>query len=380
MSGATWLAVILGVGLVSMGLFDMTMTVLHAQTESPISNRLNRALWWIIRAAAGLLPARGQGPVLTWGLPVMVGSTIAFWVVCSVFGFAALYLPAIRDPAQFATRDAATASPGADALYFSAVTFFTLGYGDVVPVATLTRMLSVLEGALGLLTISLSVTYLLSVYPAIRRKIALAAALNQETAGRADGVAFAARYLAGGRDDALAERLRWLNGELLYLGQAHSSYPLLFYARPRAAHESFVRILAVAQGVVATLRYGLDPGTYPRVVDDPRLAILEEGLLETVHGLDRSYHLVRSTEQGDASAVAGDFAALAEALRGCGLTPISPDNSAALEAYARFRAATDPYVRAYAENQAYDTADVYGIYPRGARDADLVPAVEKEAA
>ena len=279
MTAVSWLAAPVGVALVATGLVDMAATVLHTQIESPISNRLNRALWYAIRTGARVLPGSGRDRVLSWGLPVMVGSTIAFWVVCSVVGFAALYMPAIHDPARFAARDAAAASPAADALYFSAVTFFTLGYGDLVPVATLTRFLAVLEGALGLLTISLSVTYLLSVYPAIGRKIALAAALNQETAGRADGVALAARYAASGGTNALGERLRWLNGELLHLGQAHATYPLLFYARPRVAHESFVRILAMAQGVVATLRYALDPAAYPRIVGDPRLAILEEGLL-----------------------------------------------------------------------------------------------------
>jgi hypothetical protein len=238
----------------------------------------------------------------------------------------------------------------------------------------------VLEGALGLLTISLSVTYLLSVYPAIGRKIALAAALNQETAGRADGVALAARYAASGGTNALGERLRWLNGELLYLGQAHASYPLLFYARPRVAHESFVRILAMAQGVVATLRYALDPAAYPGIVADPRLEILEEGLLETVHGLDRSYHLAAPTDAGAVGAVATDFAALSEALRSQGLTPVLPGDPAALDAYARFRAATDPYVRAYAEHQGYALDEVYGLYSRWARDAALVPAPAKEAA
>jgi voltage-gated potassium channel Kch len=375
-----WLTTPFGVALVFTGLFDMAVTVLHAQAESPISNRLNRALWRAITAGAAALPRRGRDRVLAWGLPVMVGSTIAFWAFCSTLGFALLYLPGIHDPAHFARGDAASAVPLADALYFSGVTFVTLGYGDFVPAAASTRLLAVLEGALGLLTISLSVTYLLSVYPAIGRKIALAAALNQETAGRADGVALAARYVSGAGVDALGERLRWLNGELLYLGQAHASYPLLFYARPRVAHESFVRILAMTQGVVATLRYGLDPVTCPDVVRDPRLAILEEGLLETMHGLDRSYHLGTPDDRVDAAPIAADFAALTEGLRSHGLTPVAPDDPTAVEAYARFRAATDPYVSAYAKNLGYAIDEVYGLYSRWARDAALVPGPAEEAA
>jgi len=91
------------------------------------------------------------------------------------------------------------------------------------------------------------VTYLLSVYPMVTRKITVAAALNQDMAGRADGAAVAARYVATGKFDILGHRLHQLQGDLLALGQAHNSYPLLFYARPQQAHESFVRVLAMVQ-------------------------------------------------------------------------------------------------------------------------------------
>jgi len=50
-------------------------------------------------------------------------------------------------------------------------------------------------------------------------------------------------------------------------------------------------VLAIVQGIIATLRYGLDPDTYPDVVSDPRLLTLEEGLLATLHALADSSHL-----------------------------------------------------------------------------------------
>lgn len=93
----------------------------------------------------------------------MVGTTIAFWITLFVSGFALLYLPLMREPGRFLSP-AEFAPVPSDALYFSAVSFLTTGYGDIVPAHWLARLLAVAEGALGLLTISLSVTYLLSVY------------------------------------------------------------------------------------------------------------------------------------------------------------------------------------------------------------------------
>jgi hypothetical protein len=309
-------------------------------------------------------------------MSLMTGTTIGLWVVFNVAGFGLLYTPFIHNPAAFAVRDQQEQWALVDGVYLSAVTFFTIGYGDIVPVHPLTRLLAIAEGAFGLLTISLSVTYLLSVYPVITRKIAFAAALNQETGGRADGVVFARRYLAGRRGEALGERLRWLNDELLYLGQAHGFYPLLYYARPRNVHESFVRILALTQGIVATLRYGLDAEQHQEVVDDPRLAILEEGLLYTLHSLEHSSHLSVAAPAGgrraDGSAAARllDLRALGRALAGAGLTPAAAGGVTGA-AYERFVAATTPYIAAYAANAAYSAAGVWATYSRWARDADL---------
>lgn len=275
--------------LVLLTLLDLALTTLHVQSESPFSTRLNRLVWSALSRASRLAPERWRDQMLGWALPLMLGTTMAAWALGYILGFALLHLPQIHDPSSFATQN--PRSDIEDALFFSGVTFFSLGSSEISPEGTLARALAVLEGGAGLLMISLAVTYLLNVYPALSRKAAFADMLNQVTGGRADGVVAAERYLCEQRYEALASQLDRLNDELLYLAHAHRLYPVLYYVRSREAHESFARILAVGQGLVATLRYGLDPDTYPDVVRDPRVLMLEEGLLDSLHLLARSSHL-----------------------------------------------------------------------------------------
>lgn len=384
-----WLAFPFGIGLIVMALLDIFLTVLHIEAESPFSNQLNRGFWRAMRTAAGLLPVSraARSRVLAWGAPLMIVGDVAFWATAFVAGFGLLYWPLVHQPAFFSVNAEADASSLSDALYFSAVSFFTLGYGDVVPLHPASRFLAVVEGAVGLLTVSLVVAYVLSVYSQITRQIGLAVSLNQETAGRADGVAVAVRYLASGRPDGLGEWLRDLNRELLHLAHAHGFYPVLYYVRPTNVHESFARILTLIQGIILTLRYGLDRTAHRDVVTDPRLAVLEEGLLYALHSLGASIHLAETSEAQrpeDAIRFGADFLTQRALLDRRGLTVVSEDDVSASAGYARFRAATDPYIEVYARNLGYEPDTLratYGRWERGtALEAPLEAEVQRAAA
>jgi len=379
MAGLAWMTVPLGLGLIAVAMLDVFLTVLHVQVESPISNRVNRQLWRLMLAASRGLPDRSRDEILGWGAPLMIGGILMFWSILYVVGFALVYLPFMRDATAFSVSEAGPGSDLGDALYFSATSFVTTGYGDIVPVHPLVRLLALLEGGLGLTTLSLSVTYLLSVYPLIGRKMSLAQSLNQETGGRADAVILAQRYVCSGRYEALAQRLSGINDALLQLGQSHALYPVLYFVRPREGHLSFVRVLAVVQGIVATLRYGLDRRAYADVVTDPRLLILEEGLLSTLHMLAESSHLApaRATP-ADLEAASHDYVALLDALREHGIEAASPDDRAAREGHNRFRAATDLYLRAYAENAGYHITVARAFYTRRDRNTALVGEAERQ--
>lgn len=108
MDAVTWLARLLGLGLIGVGLLDIVLTVMHIQAESPASSRLNRCLWRAFVHRARPLPAPLRDTILPWGMPLLVGTTIAFWDVCAIVGFGLLYLPDIRDPASFAADESNT--------------------------------------------------------------------------------------------------------------------------------------------------------------------------------------------------------------------------------------------------------------------------------
>ena len=377
MQSLAWISIPLGLTCILLAGLDVFLTVLHVQVESPISNHLNRKLWRLLVVASCRLPGSTRNKVLGWGTPLMIGGILVFWSVLYIVGFALLYWPYIHDAGVFFLTDIGPRSTLGDALYFSAVSFLTTGYGDILPLHPIMRLLAVLQGALGLTTLSLSVTYLLSVYPLIGRKIGMAESLNQDTGGRSDAVVLAERYVGSGRYEALAQRLSGINAELLQLGQSHGLYPVLYYVRPREVHLSFVRILAIIQGIIATLRYGLDAEEYPDVVTDPRLLNLEEGLLSTLHALAASSHLApQGATSQDVELAHRDYLALTLALRRRGVAAASPHDRLTRERHARFRAATDHYLRAYAENAAYDIVAVHASYSRWDRDTALIGNAE----
>ena len=377
MDGFAWIAIPLGLGLIALAMLDVFLTVLHVQVESPISNHLNRRVWRLLLSLSRLLPTNTRDAILGWGAPLMIGGIVVFWSLLYIVGFALLYVPFVHDPTAFVISDVERQSALGDALYFSALSFFTLGYGEIVPLHPIARLLAVLQGGFGLTTLSLSVTYLLSVYPLIARKISLSESLNLETGGRADGVVLAARYVRGDRYEALAQRLSGVNDELLKLGQSHGLYPVLYFVRTREVHHSFVRVLAIVQGIVATLRYGLDRDAHPDVATDPRLLLLEEGLLSTLHTLASSSHLApQGATPEDVERARHDHFALTEALQRRGLAAAEPDDHEALEGHVRFRVATEQYIRAYAANSGYDIAAVHAPYSRWERDTALVGRAE----
>lgn len=398
----TLLFPLVGCLFLTLVLFDILVTVFHPHIESPLSNRFHRITWRVFRVLDRLAGSRADHwGILGWALPVMIPGLIVAWLAIILGAFALIYLPWITDPAVFA-RAASSNSRLVEALYFSGSTLTTVGFGDIYPVAWPVRLIAVAEAGSGIVTVSLSVAYLLSVYPQMAQKRRVAIALDAEVGGRASALPFVRRYLspATARSNEIGLRLRELANEILMLAESHEAHPVLFYARPPHVRYSFLRLLVTLQNLVSLLRYGLSPNQHADIVDNPQLLLLEQTVHYSLRRLNASCHIGAADYQsGDAhvTALAADFDRICDDLEALGLVSARAGAAAAVPAFATerapaserpraaglaaarasdtfdpaldlrtaspagayvaFRLATDPYISAYADATAFALAD-----------------------
>jgi hypothetical protein len=401
--------VTLGALLIAAVYADIFFTVLHPNVESPLSNRFQKLVWWLLRLFARALPERKRDELLSAGLPLMVAGLIALWLALFTIGFACVYLPWIGDGDAFAA-DTFLRGDFFDAFYYSGVTLATLGYGDILPLTRPLRALAVLQAITGAVSISASVAYILAVYPALAQQRTLARALNAEVAGQSDALPMLRRYLAsdGAWHADLFAQLRHLALNLMAISESHETHSVLYYAHPVHVQHSFLRVLITAQSLVGTLRYGLSVDAHPDTVQHPHLLLLEQSLHFSLNQLSASMHtgqqgpsaeaarqreyaaafatlcaeveaiglvsarrqrspavpvLVKSDAEDDRpDEQAGRAALVAEAFTFDGHPPILDPaldlgSRSSEAAFVVFRAQTDPLLEAYAAACSYDIAD-----------------------
>ena len=148
MNAAAWVVTAAGVGLLGLVALDIYRTILHSRGRSgPVTETLTRAVWRVVRAVAfrRSRPARHQ--LLNHVGPLLLPGIVATLVALIILGFALLYWPHL--PASFNVQEKAQSARGIEAIYFSGITFTTLGYGDITPRSTPMRLLALSEALTG---------------------------------------------------------------------------------------------------------------------------------------------------------------------------------------------------------------------------------------
>jgi len=105
------------------------------------------------RVTAQVLQA-GISTYLVFGLLWMLAYMLVGWLIPGAFGFSG-------DPGAGQRMDAS------NALYYSFVTLTTMGYGDILPVSRVARMLAILESTTGVLYMSVLIARLVGLYSTV---------------------------------------------------------------------------------------------------------------------------------------------------------------------------------------------------------------------
>src|SRR5579863_3823484 len=142
-------------------------------------------------------------------------------------------------------------------LYFSGVTFFTLGYGDLVPHTHAAKLLVVLEAGTGLGFIAIVIGYLPVLYQLFARREAKVILLDAAAGSPPSAMTLLVRHAEGQGlrelEDLLQEWQQWC-AELI---ESQLSYPMLAYYRSQHDNQSWLAALATIMDSCAVLMVGL---------------------------------------------------------------------------------------------------------------------------
>ena len=152
-------------------------------------------------------------------------------------------------------------------LYHSGETFFTLGYGDIVPTSGLARALSVIEAGMGFGFLGVVIGYIPVVYSSFSRR-ELQISMLDARAGSPPSAAELLVRLSGRSEDPGVEQSvldevlrdweRW-SAELL---ESQISYPVLAFFRSQHSNQSWLAALTTMLDVSSLVLIGIE-GLHP---------------------------------------------------------------------------------------------------------------------
>ena len=244
-----------GSALVLLVLADVLFTTLTlGEGAGPLTRRILGLLW---RCSLRLGRPERRSRVLSNSGPALLVVTVAFWLTTTWLGWWLVFL------GSGSVRKAETDVPAgaADVAYYAGYAISTLGTGDFVADSPVWRILTALAGVEGLILVTLSITYLLSVVSAVVARRALATQIH--ALGGTAGEIVVEGWAGNGFSPAFVQQLVGATGSLATVVQQHFAYPVLHYFRSSSPAESAPVAVAVLDDVLLLLEAAVDADVAP---------------------------------------------------------------------------------------------------------------------
>jgi hypothetical protein len=256
------IGVVLGAAIIWVVLLDAFETVVlprRVLRNFKLTAYFYRRTWMPWRRLAGLIrPASRQQNFLGYFGPLSLIVLLGIWAAGLILGFALIQY-GIGGHEQLSQERLTFGR----ILYHSGETFFTLGYGDILPTTGGARALSVIEAGMGFAFLGLVVGYIPVIYSSFSRREIQISMLDARAGSPPSAVELLVR-LAGRSDDpgmdqsvldeVLREWERWA-AELL---EAQISYPVLTFFRSQHSNQSWLAALTTMLDVTSLLLTGID--------------------------------------------------------------------------------------------------------------------------
>jgi hypothetical protein len=338
-------AAVFGVVIICVVLLDAFETVVlprRVTRHFKLTAWFYRRTWIPWRNIAGRIrtPSRQQNFLGYFG-PLSLIMLLAFWAASLIFGFALLqygiggHEQLSGEPITFGRI-----------IYHSGQTFFTLGYGDILPTSPLARFLSVLEAGMGFAFLGVVIGYLPVVYASFSRREIQISMLDARAGSPPTATELLVR-LAGTTENPVIDQVvldgclrdweRWA-GELL---ESHISYPVLSFFRSQHSNQSWLSALMTMLDVTSLIITGIE-GIHP---GQARLtfAMARHAAVDLAQVVNARYDPAAAERMTDA-----DLDALRETLAAAGLKLRTGDE--ARQKLTKLRSMYEPYLHSMGKN------------------------------
>jgi hypothetical protein len=338
-------AIVFGLVIMGVVLLDAFETVVlprRVTRQFRLTAWFYRRTWIPWRKLAGHMatPARQQSFLGYFG-PLSLIMLLAFWAAGLILGFSLLQY-GIGGHEQLGNEPLTFAR----IIYQSGQTFFTLGYGDILPTSPLARFLAVLEAGMGFAFLGVVIGYLPVVYGSFSRREIQISMLDARAGSPPTATELLVR-LAGSSDlpavdhtvldEVLRDWERW-SGELL---ESHLSYPVLGFFRSQHSNQSWLGALEIMLDVTSLIITGIE-GIHP---GQARLtfAMARHAAVDLAQVVNARYDPQAPERLSDA-----DYNAVIETLAAAGLKLRTGDE--ARQKLNKLRSMYEPYLHATAKN------------------------------
>jgi hypothetical protein len=234
--------------------FETVVLPRRVQRSFRLTSWFYRRTWIPYRKLAGRIPSRARREnFLSYFGPLSLIFLLILWAAGLIFGFALLqygvgeHLRLSGEPITFGLL-----------VYNSGETFFTLGYGDIVPSSALARALAVVEAGLGFGFLGMVIGYLPTIYSSFsRREIEIS--LLDARAGSPPSAGELLSRFGNCPQQAVLDQIfkdweRWA-AEVL---ESHLSYPALSFFRSQHNNQSWLGALITILDASALVIAGVD--------------------------------------------------------------------------------------------------------------------------
>jgi hypothetical protein len=232
----------LGVFLLVLTFWDLFETVVVPRPTPGyfrIGRYLVRTSWRVVRSFRDGARGRPHDRLLGAFAPAATVMLLVAWLLTLIVGYW-LILYAVRDELRPVPTDLGTA------IYFAGTSLLTIGFGDIVAVGALARVVALIAAVGGLGVVALVVTFLFSLYGSYQRRevqvVALQAAAGAPPAAISLLESYSRLNLVGRLPDFFLDWERWAVEVL----DSHVSYPLLGYFRSSHDNLSWISALGTA--------------------------------------------------------------------------------------------------------------------------------------